>query len=53
MSGWLLIVKKKKKEEDHLKEIEVGKKRQEQIIAMLKKMDSSKIYKDRKEFWLF
>lgn len=50
-SGFANLVKsQKKKEEDRLKEIEEGKKRQGQIRKLLRKMDSAKIYKDRKEF---
>ncbi|MBI5306945.1 MAG: hypothetical protein HZB37_01050 [Planctomycetes bacterium] len=50
-SGFTNLVKsQKKREEDRLKEIEEGKKRQGQIRKFLRKMDSSKIYKDRKEF---
>lgn len=45
-----LVKSQKKREEDRLKEIEEGKKRQGQIRKFLKKMDSAKIYKDRKEF---
>lgn len=50
-SGFANLVKsQKKKEDDRLKEIEDGKKRQGQIRKFLRKMDSAKIYKDRKEF---
>jgi type I restriction enzyme M protein len=45
-----LATSKKKKEEDRLKEIEEGKKRQDTIRALLQNIDSSKLYKDRKEF---
>jgi type I restriction enzyme M protein len=50
-SGFANLVKsQKKREEDRLKEIEEGKKQQGQIRKFLGKMDSAKIYKDRKEF---
>jgi type I restriction enzyme M protein len=50
-SGFANLVKsQKKREEDRLKEIEEGKKRQGQIRKLLRKMDSARIYKDRKEF---
>ena len=50
-SGFANLAKsQKKREEDRLKEIEEGKKRQGQIRKFLGKMDSAKIYKDRKEF---
>ena len=50
-SGFANLVKsQKKREEDRLKEIEEGKKRQGQIRKFLGKMDSAKIYKDRKAF---
>lgn len=50
-SGFASLVKsQKKREEDGLKEIEEGKKRQGQIRKFFRKMDSAKIYKDRKEF---
>lgn len=41
---------KKKKEEERIKEIEDGKKRQDAIRTLLRKMDNAKLYKDRKEF---
>ena len=45
-----LIKSKKKKQDEAEKEIEEGKKLQESIIASLKKIDSSALYKNREEF---
>ncbi len=45
-----LAVSKKKKEDVRLKEEEEGRKRQEVIRKLLKSLDNSKLYKDRKEF---
>ena len=50
-SGFIGLTKpKKKKEEDRLKEIEAGKKRHEVIRKLLQKMESTKLYKDRRDF---